>query len=143
MMRSAVLLPPKCDENALVTMVSGMTAVSALDASATERSKPTTFWNRLTKRSTNSGRNQNVNVRRTRSRSRRRGRSRAGSLSDTTSAIQARHARRASPGREDHALEESLDVALDELRTLAEGLYPPMLGCLGVAAALCPIAMQS
>ena len=49
-------------------MVSGIVAVSAPEASAIERSKPTTFWNRLTTRSTNSGRSQNVNVRTTRSR---------------------------------------------------------------------------
>ena len=42
--------------------------MSALDASAIARSKPATFWKRLTTRSTNSGRNQNVSVLMTRSR---------------------------------------------------------------------------
>ena len=57
---------------ALVTIDSGITAVSALEASATARSKPAIFWKRLTTRSTNSGRSQNVSVRITRSRLRRR-----------------------------------------------------------------------
>ena len=48
---------------ALVTIVSGIVAVSAPEASAIERSKPATFWKRLTTRSTNSGRSQNVSVR--------------------------------------------------------------------------------
>jgi signal transduction histidine kinase len=39
-------------------------------------------------------------------------------------------------------LGEGLDVALDELRTLAQGLYPPTLVRLGVAGALRGIAMQ-
>ena len=50
-------------------MASGIRAVSALEASATARSKPATRWKRLTTRSTNAGRSQNVSVRRTRSRS--------------------------------------------------------------------------
>ena len=69
MMRSAVSLPPSCDDTALVTIVSGIMAVSAPEARAIERSNPATFWNRLTTRSTNSGRSQNVSVRTTRSRS--------------------------------------------------------------------------
>jgi signal transduction histidine kinase len=39
-------------------------------------------------------------------------------------------------------LGEGLDVALDELRSLAQGLYPPTLVRLGVAGALRGIAMQ-
>ena len=50
-------------------IVSGMRAVSALDASATARSKPATRWKRLIARRTNAGRSQNVSVRSTRSRS--------------------------------------------------------------------------
>ena len=67
MMRSAVLLPPSCDAKALVSMASGMVAVSAPEARAIARSKPATFWKRLKTRSTNSGRSQNVSVRTTRS----------------------------------------------------------------------------
>ena len=44
MMRSAVPLPPSCEDTALVTIVSGIVAVSALEARAIERSKPATFW---------------------------------------------------------------------------------------------------
>jgi hypothetical protein len=80
MRRCAVSLPPSTDANALRTMVSGMMAVSELDASATERSKPTTFWNRLIRRSTNSGRSQKVRVRTTRSRRRDRSRSSSSSV---------------------------------------------------------------
>ena len=69
MMRSAVSFPPRLDAIELVMIASGMIAVSALDASATARSKPTTFWKRVTTRSTNRGRSQNVRVRMTRSRS--------------------------------------------------------------------------
>ena len=43
MMRSAVPLPPSADEKALATIVSGMSAVSAPEARAIERSKPATF----------------------------------------------------------------------------------------------------
>jgi hypothetical protein len=43
MMRSAVPLPPSCDEKALVTIASGMMAVRAPEARAIERSKPATF----------------------------------------------------------------------------------------------------
>src|SRR6187455_1804769 len=68
MMRSAVLLPPSFEATALATMVSGIVAVSAPEARAIARSNPATFWNRLTTRSTNSGRSQNVRVRATRSR---------------------------------------------------------------------------
>src|SRR4051812_42501187 len=68
MMRSAVPLPPSSEATALVTINSGIVAVSAAEASAIERSNPVTFWKRLTTRSTNSGRSQNVSVRRTRSR---------------------------------------------------------------------------
>ena len=49
-------------------MVSGISAVSALEASATARSKPAMRWKRLTTRRTKAGRSQNVSVRRTRSR---------------------------------------------------------------------------
>src|SRR3954447_1704968 len=63
MMRSAVLLPPSCDAAELATMSNGIVAVSAPEASATARSNPATFWNRLTTRRTNSGRSQNVTVR--------------------------------------------------------------------------------
>src|SRR4051812_41671004 len=76
MIRSAVSLPPSCEDAALVTTASGMIAVSALDARAIARSNPTIFWNRLRTRRTNSGRSQNVSVRRTRSRSGRRVRTR-------------------------------------------------------------------
>src|SRR3954451_5436142 len=69
MMRSAVPFPPSWDVRALVTIASGMTAVSALEVSAIDRSNPTTFWKRLTTRSTNRGRSQKVRVRKTRSRS--------------------------------------------------------------------------
>ena len=50
-------------------IASGISAVSALEASAIARSKPAIFWKRLTTRSTKAGRSQNVSVRRTRSRS--------------------------------------------------------------------------
>lgn len=43
-------------------MVSGIIAVSALDARAIERSKPTILWNRLMTRSAKAGRSQNVSV---------------------------------------------------------------------------------
>ena len=43
MMRSAVSLPPSCEDTALVTIASGIVAVSAPEASAIERSKPATF----------------------------------------------------------------------------------------------------
>ena len=43
MMRSAVPLPPSCDDTALAIIASGITAVSAPEASAIERSKPATF----------------------------------------------------------------------------------------------------
>src|SRR4051812_40336698 len=69
MMRSAVSLPPSSEVKELPTIVSGIMAVSAEEARAIARSKPATFWNRLTTRSTNSGRSQNVSVRRTRPRS--------------------------------------------------------------------------
>ncbi|MGW7383912.1 hypothetical protein [Streptomyces sp. NPDC054794] len=51
-----------------MTIASGINAVSALEARAIERSKPTIFWNRLTTRSAKSGRSQNVSVLMTRSR---------------------------------------------------------------------------
>ena len=80
MMRSAVPLPPSSVITVLATIVSGIVAVSAPEARAIARSKPATFWNRLTTRSTNSGRSQNVSVRATRSRfTRRRWSSRASS----------------------------------------------------------------
>ena len=63
MMRSAVPFPPSSVATELATIVSGISAVSAAEASATARSKPASFWNRLTTRSTNSGRSQNVSVR--------------------------------------------------------------------------------
>src|ERR1700742_3226224 len=63
MMRSAVPLPPSREAMALVAIVSGIVAVSAPEARATDRSNPATFWNRLTTRRTNSGRSQNVSVR--------------------------------------------------------------------------------
>ena len=69
MMRSAVLRPPRCVASELVTIASGMIAVSAPEARAIARSNPATFWKRLTTRSTNRGRSQNVSVLRTRSRS--------------------------------------------------------------------------
>src|SRR3954447_18974305 len=69
MMRSAVLLPPTWEETALTTIASGMVAVRPLEARATARANPATFWNRLRTRRTNSGRSQNVSIRRTRSRS--------------------------------------------------------------------------
>src|SRR5918995_4446090 len=68
MIRSATPLPPSCVATELTTIVSGIVAVSALEASAIERSKPAIFWKRLRTRSTNSGRSQNVSVRTTRSR---------------------------------------------------------------------------
>src|SRR3954451_6692143 len=68
MMRSAVALPPSFDATALATIASGITAVSALEARAIERSNPASFWKRLRTRRTNSGRSQNVSVRVTRSR---------------------------------------------------------------------------
>jgi hypothetical protein len=43
MMRSAVSVPPSCEETALVRIASGIVAVSALEARAIERSKPATF----------------------------------------------------------------------------------------------------
>src|ERR1700750_42034 len=69
MMRCAASLPPIVGRIAPAMIVSGMRAVSALDASATARSKPATRWKRLRARRTNAGRSQNVSVRRTRSRS--------------------------------------------------------------------------
>ena len=69
MMRSAVSLPPRSEASVLAAIVSGMKAVSAPEASAIARSNPASFWNRLTTRSTKSGRSQNVSVRRTRPRS--------------------------------------------------------------------------
>src|SRR3954452_18515668 len=68
MMRWAVPLPPNLDANAPVMIASGIRAVSPPEARAIARSKPATFWKRLTTRSRNSGRSQNVSVRRTRSR---------------------------------------------------------------------------
>lgn len=41
---------------------SGTSAVSALDARAIDRSKPTIFWNRLMTRNAKAGRSQNVSV---------------------------------------------------------------------------------
>ena len=69
MRRCAASLPPMSGRIAPAMIVSGMRAVSALDASATARSKPATRWKRLIARSTNAGRSQNVSVRSTRSRS--------------------------------------------------------------------------
>src|SRR3954454_10850054 len=69
MIRSAVSWPPMCGRMAPIRMVSGMSAVSELDASATARSKPTIRWKRLTARSAKAGRSQKVSVLRTRSRS--------------------------------------------------------------------------
>ena len=43
MMRSAVPLPPSCEATALVTIVSGIVAVNAPEASAIARSKPAIF----------------------------------------------------------------------------------------------------
>ncbi len=43
MMRSAVPLPPSCEDKALVTIASGIVAVSAPEARAIERSNPATF----------------------------------------------------------------------------------------------------
>src|SRR3954466_9184399 len=68
MIRFAVSLPPSSEASELVTINSGIVAVSAEDASAIERSNPATFWKRLTTRSRNSGRSQNVSFRTTRSR---------------------------------------------------------------------------
>src|SRR3954447_11291421 len=68
MIRSAVPLPPSLEARELVTIASGIVAVSPPEARAIARSKPATFWNRLMTRSRNSGRSQNVSVRRTRSR---------------------------------------------------------------------------
>src|SRR5215213_3890241 len=68
MIRSDVLLPPSSEAAALTRIISGIVAVSAAEARAIARSNPATFWNRLTARSTNSGRSQNVSVRTTRSR---------------------------------------------------------------------------
>src|SRR3954453_3967563 len=79
MTRSAASLPPSCDESALATIASGISAVSAPEANAIARSKPASFWNRLTTRSTNSGRSQNVSVRTARSRFTSRRRSSSGS----------------------------------------------------------------
>ena len=92
MMRSAVPLPPSSEATALVTIASGIVAVSAPEASAIARSKPATFWNRLTTRSTNSGRSQNVSVRTTRSRSTRRRRC-SFSSSGSSAALKAREYR--------------------------------------------------
>src|SRR6478735_6115769 len=69
MRRCAASLPPMSGRIAPAMIVSGMRAVSALDASATARSKPATRWKRLIARRTNAGRSQNVSVRSTRSRS--------------------------------------------------------------------------
>src|SRR5262245_52794184 len=69
MMRSAVSFPPSFEATALVTIVSGISAVSALEASAIARSKPAIRWKRLTTRRTKLGRSQNVSVWRTRWRS--------------------------------------------------------------------------
>src|SRR3954464_10155167 len=68
MIRFAVSLPPSSEASELVTINSGIVAVSAEEASAIERSNPATFWKRFTTRSRNSGRSQNVSVRTTRSR---------------------------------------------------------------------------
>src|SRR5262245_41636005 len=68
MIRSAESLPPNWDETELTRIVSGIVAVSPDEASATARSNPATFWNRLPARSTKAGRNQNVSVRTRRSR---------------------------------------------------------------------------
>src|SRR5215204_4733260 len=87
MMRSAVSLPPSSVATALVTIVSGIVAVSAPEASAIARSNPATFWKRLTTRSTNSGRSQKVSVRTTRSRFKRR---RCGSRSSSPVKASAR-----------------------------------------------------
>ena len=43
MMRSAVSLPPSCDDTLLAMTASGIVAVSALEARAIERSNPATF----------------------------------------------------------------------------------------------------
>ena len=43
MMRSAVSFPPSSEATALATIVNGIVAVSALEASAIERSNPATF----------------------------------------------------------------------------------------------------
>jgi hypothetical protein len=43
MMRSAVSLPPRFEATLLATIVSGIVAVSAPEASAMARSKPATF----------------------------------------------------------------------------------------------------
>ena len=43
MMRSAVSLPPSCEDTALMTIISGIVAVSAPEASAIARSKPASF----------------------------------------------------------------------------------------------------
>ena len=42
-MRSAVSLPPSSEDTELTRIVSGIVAVSAADARATERSNPATF----------------------------------------------------------------------------------------------------
>src|SRR4051812_45672304 len=68
MIRFAVSLPPSSEASELVTINSGIVAVSAEEARAIERSNPATFWKRFTTRSRNSGRSQNVSVRTTRSR---------------------------------------------------------------------------
>src|SRR5215218_1397941 len=72
MTRSAAFSPPPRGTSAPATSESGINAVSALEASAIERSNPATFWKRLTTRSTKCGRSQNVSVRATRARSNRR-----------------------------------------------------------------------
>ena len=69
MIRVAVSLPPSAPRMTLPRSASGISAVSALDASAIARSKPAIFWKRLTTRSTNAGRSQNVARRRRLSRS--------------------------------------------------------------------------
>src|SRR5215216_447592 len=71
MTRSAAFSPPPRGTSAPATSESGINAVSALEASAIERSNPATFWKRLTTRSTKCGRSQNVSVRATRARSNR------------------------------------------------------------------------
>src|SRR3954467_5655002 len=69
MIRCATSLAPIRLSTAPLTTASGINAVSALEASATARSKPTIRWKRLTARSAKAGRSQKVSVLRTRSRS--------------------------------------------------------------------------
>src|SRR4051794_16861837 len=69
MIRSDALFPPLSVSAAPAMIVSGIRAVSALDASATARSNPAILWNRLSTRSRNAGRSQKVSVLSTRSRS--------------------------------------------------------------------------